>query len=248
VEREEIKKIYEECLLTQPADSELGHQWAYLRRFLPKAKHSRILDAGCGNGRYAFALADQGYSEVDGIDLFDQNETSGAFRYKCGSIDRIEFGDETFDFVYSLSVLYYLSDPRNGLSEMWRVLKPGGTLVLSAHTRYSLFTLARVLRAKVGLAKHLHGVRYRSAAAYCHMLDETGFRIVDVDGFRLIPARIMDRFRGQVPEEKKNTHYERYFSEARPWMKSLRSKVGYHFIIAARKPGRDQARLDGGRL
>jgi SAM-dependent methyltransferase len=238
VEREEIKKIYEECWLTQPADSELGHQWVYLRGFLPKAKDSRILDAGCGRGRYAFALAAQGYSQVDGIDLFDQIETSGAFRYKRGSIDRIEFSDETFDFVYSLSVLYYLPQPRNGLSEMWRVLKPGGILVLSAHTRYSLFTLVRFLRVKAGLAKHLDGVRYRSAAEYCDMLDETDFRILDVDGFRLMPARITDRLIGQIPDEKKNRRHERYFSEAPPWMKSLRSKVGYHFILAAQKPGR----------
>jgi len=237
VERKEIKTIYEECRLRQPASSELGHQWAYLRRFLPKAKHSRILDAGCGNGRYAFALVDQGYSQVDGIDLFDQIETLGAFRYKCGSIDRIEFSDETFDFVYSLSVLYYLPDPRDGLSEMWRVLKPGGTLVLSSHTRYSLFTLVRVLRVKSGLAKHLHGVRFRSADAYCHMLDETGFRIVDVDGFRLIPARMIDRFIGQNPEETNNRRYDRYFSKSGSWMKSFRSRAGYHFIIAARKPG-----------
>jgi SAM-dependent methyltransferase len=238
VEREEIKKIYEECWLAQPADSELGHQWVYLRRFIPKIKDCRILDAGCGTGRYALALAAQGYSQLDGIDLFDQIDTSGTFRYKRGSIDRIEFPDESFDFVYSLSVLYYLPQPRNGLSEMWRVLKPGGTLVLSAHTRYSLFTLVRVLRVKAGFAKHLEGVRYRSAAEYCDMLDETGFKILDVDGFRLIPARLMDRLIGKIPAEEKNRRRERYFSEARPWMKSLRSKLGYHFILAAQKPHR----------
>jgi SAM-dependent methyltransferase len=238
VEREEIKKIYEECWRGQPADSELGHQWVYLRRFISKRKNCRILDAGCGTGRYAFALAAQGYSQVDGIDLFDQIDTSGSFRYRRGSIDRIGFADETFDLVYSLSVLYYLPQPRNGLSEMWRVLKPGGTLVLSAHTRYSLFTLVRVLRVKAGFAKHLEGVRYRSAAEYCDMLDETGFKILDVDGFRLIPARLMDRLIGKIPAEEKNRRRERYFSEARPWMKSLRSKLGYHFILAAQKPHR----------
>jgi SAM-dependent methyltransferase len=236
VEREEIKQIYDDW--RWPAASDLGYPWAYLQRFLPKASQSRILDAGCGNGRYAFALADRGYSEIDAIDLFGQIETSGAFHYKCGSIDRIEFNDETFDFVYCLGVLLYLPDPREGLSEMWRVLKPGGTLVLSSHTRYSLFTLDRVLRVKAGLAKHLNGVRFRSASEYCRMLDETGFKILDVDGFRLIPARILDRFIGQIPHEEKNRRHERYFSEARPWIKSLRSKAGYFFLIAVRKPDR----------
>jgi hypothetical protein len=54
---------------------------------------------------------------------------------------------------------------------------------------------------------------------------------------------MVDRLIGQIPDEK-NRRHECYFSEARPWMKSLRSKVGHHFILAAQKPGRGQVRPD----
>jgi len=234
VQRDEIRKYYEDPR-NQPSDSGLGHQWAYLQRFLPKAKHCKILDAGCGAGRYALALAGQGYSGIDAIDLFDRLETSGAFRYKCSSIDHIEFPDDAFDFVYSMSVLYHLENPKNGLSEIWRVLKPAGILVLSAHTRYSLFTLSRVIRAKAGLAEHLKGVKFRSASAYCRFLYDVGFRILDVDGFRLIPVQILEHFVRYHPGEQEDMRYERHFSEASPCMKRIRSVAGYHFLIAAEK-------------
>jgi SAM-dependent methyltransferase len=235
MDQDEIKKIYEDLLRSGSYPSDPGHQWAYLQRWLPKEKDSRILDAGCGNGRYALALARQGYSQIDGIDLFDAIETFGAFRYKRGTIDRTEFGNASFDCVFALSVIHYLVDPKDGLMELWRVLKPGGTLVLSAHTRYSLFTLVRLIRVKCGSAEHLTGVRFRSAITYCRLLNEIGFRVMDVDGIRLIPERISGPMRKWYSGEKK-ARYDRYFEGVRPWMKLIRSTIGYHFITAAQKP------------
>ena len=93
------------------------------------------LDDGCGSGRYSFALKRLGCEAVRGIDIsreavelarkinpFGLNEVS----FTQGSVLDLPFDNETFDFVFSNGVLHHTKDDRKGLSEIYRVLKPGG--------------------------------------------------------------------------------------------------------------------------
>ena len=211
-------------------------QWNYLMRFLPKDRNTRILDAGCGNGNYAATLAEAGYANVAAVDLHDRVDTGGAFYYQRNSIDKMDLPDDSVDFLYSFSVVYYLPNPSDGFKEFYRVMKPGASLVLSAHTRYSLFTMQRVILRTFGKSRHLRDVRFRSAADYVKRMKAVGFEILDVDGYRLVSApRPVRRLARLLGRGKTGSVNQPSRPQSPKWLKAIRSVFGYHFLIAARK-------------
>lgn len=100
-----------------------------------------VLDAGCGTGNYAVALAKARF-QVIGIDFASgmlvkaQNKITDdlidyvTFRQADLNIP-LEFPANHFDHAISISVLQAVTNPMFTLGELYRVLKPGGTLVLS---------------------------------------------------------------------------------------------------------------------
>jgi ubiquinone/menaquinone biosynthesis C-methylase UbiE len=96
---------------------------------------SRALDAGCGSGRYSMALRELGVSRVLGLDA---SHDSVAFAQKInrfpssevefiqGSVLELPYPDDSIDLVFSNGVLHHTTDPSLGISEIRRVLKPGG--------------------------------------------------------------------------------------------------------------------------
>jgi len=92
----------------------------------------RVLDLGCGKGRFARALQDRG-AEVVGLDLSSAMlaEAHGIGRVR-GSIRRLPFRSSSFDAVLAVEVFEHL-DPQTwpeALGEARRVLSPRGTLVV----------------------------------------------------------------------------------------------------------------------
>lgn len=101
-----------------------------------------ILDAGCGIGAIALDLATT-YSprRIVGMDV-DADQIATARRWTAergirsaefavGSVYELPFADASFDVVYANTVLLYLRDPVRALSEMRRVLRPGGIAAVS---------------------------------------------------------------------------------------------------------------------
>jgi SAM-dependent methyltransferase len=99
----------------------------------------RILDAGCGNGRYTkflFRRADPD-ALVTAFDLSQRMLKRARRRlnraevsHVAADLTRLPYGDGCFDAVVCGWVLEHLPDPRPGLSELARVLRPGGKLLL----------------------------------------------------------------------------------------------------------------------
>lgn len=95
----------------------------------------RVLDGGCGNGRYTYALKKLGAGEVVGLDMSDSNLADANKRlkgrpldgvsYKKGSVLEMPFEDESFDYVFSNGVLHHTTDLDKGLDEVVRVMKKG---------------------------------------------------------------------------------------------------------------------------
>jgi ubiquinone/menaquinone biosynthesis C-methylase UbiE len=111
---------------------------------------ARGLDVGCGAGRAAVALARRGY-RVDAIDaapemialanLAARRERVRHFDARVGDAEQLEFADHTFDLVMALGLLPWLHSEARALSEMARVLKPGGLLIASADNAAPLHKL-----------------------------------------------------------------------------------------------------------
>jgi 2-polyprenyl-6-hydroxyphenyl methylase/3-demethylubiquinone-9 3-methyltransferase len=99
---------------------------------------SRVLDVGSGGGFVAFALADAGH-EVFGLDAsaaaIQAADRTGAGSFVIGKGERLPFAASSFDAVVCSEVLEHVAKPAQVVSEIARVLRPGGRLVFSLPNR-----------------------------------------------------------------------------------------------------------------
>lgn len=109
---------------------------------LPYLKRGTFLDVGCGAG-YAMSKAREAGSVVYGIDpdpmahgvgRAGSNFNFGTEEIKKAFAEAIPFPDAMFDTVYSSHVLEHVQDEQKSLSEMKRVLKQDGVLIIGMPT------------------------------------------------------------------------------------------------------------------
>ncbi|HEY0893788.1 MAG TPA: methyltransferase domain-containing protein [Cellvibrio sp.] len=117
----------------------------------------KILDLGCGSGVLSERLLDSGYS-VDAADMsedmreFTQKRLAkfDAEKYKIfyADCEKLDFSAETYDLVACIGVFGYLDEVDQAIAEIYRVLKPGGKLVMSIRNEDNLniFDIQRVLK------------------------------------------------------------------------------------------------------
>lgn len=109
-----------------------------------------VLDIGCGPGITVNHLVGQG-CRFHGVDLSEEmiDECRREFGhlpstcFSVGRVERIEYPNGFFDAVICMGVLEYLEDDTPAVQEMARVLKPGGTLIVTMPNRVSPFRLWR---------------------------------------------------------------------------------------------------------
>jgi SAM-dependent methyltransferase len=91
----------------------------------------RLLDVGCGRGEYLRAFSALGCTVVGVDSAPSAREMSPDFRIELADVETeaLPFDANTFDVVFSKSVIEHLHRPDAFLSELIRVLKPGGLLI-----------------------------------------------------------------------------------------------------------------------
>jgi ubiquinone/menaquinone biosynthesis C-methylase UbiE len=188
MELKEIASIYATKLLegnVKLTVTDNDYQWQYLVRYLPAEKDGYILDAGCGNGNYLRKVRSLGYRNILGVDLFSHHPEKGS--YLQADIAHLPIKSASLDLIYSNSVIYNLPKPQKALEEFWRVLKPDGTVIITVHSKYSLFTLDRILTRflKLKVADHIKDVRFYSSLEYKQMFDNVGLKLMEIDGFKI---------------------------------------------------------------
>lgn len=105
-----------------------------LNKYLPKTKKIKILDAGCGTGGALLFL--KSYGETKGIDISDYAiklcKKRGFKNVEVGSIDKLPYPGDSFDLVTCFDVIgqQEVSSGKKAIQEFYRVLKPGGILLL----------------------------------------------------------------------------------------------------------------------
>ena len=107
----------------------------FLDRYVSKrpASARRVLDIGCGTGTMLTYLAR--YGEAEGIDVdaeaIDYCRARGLTRVSQAGADGLPFAENTFGLVTALDVIEHVDDDQGALREVRRVLRPGGSFLLT---------------------------------------------------------------------------------------------------------------------
>ena len=142
----EVMDTVEEAMEYDAMDH-TGPNASFMARLLELGAKGRFLDIGTGPGHIPLLICEEvPGSSVLGVDL-SENMLLHAERHREASAfaDRIEYQlmdakdldlpDGHFNAVYSNTILHHIQDPRPFLSEAYRMLRPGGALLIRDHFR-----------------------------------------------------------------------------------------------------------------
>lgn len=101
----------------------------YLKKELPRLSGS-VLDIGSKSRRYDWLLERKPIA----IDLVENKKKDISF----GDVNSLRFLDNSLDNIICLEVFEYLTTPQKAIDEIYRVLKPGGWLILSCPFMYKI--------------------------------------------------------------------------------------------------------------
>jgi SAM-dependent methyltransferase len=105
---------------------------------LPKVPGARLLDVGAGEGYFCRLAAERGYA-VEACDRSPELFRAPEVPFHRGDLNRaIPLPDQSFDCVVSIEVLEHLENQASFMSEVLRVTKPGGRLILTTPNILSL--------------------------------------------------------------------------------------------------------------
>jgi ubiquinone/menaquinone biosynthesis C-methylase UbiE len=156
---------------------------------IPIENHRAILDIGCGGGRTVSKLAAIAkQAKVYGIDYSDESvavtkKTNahwiglGRVEVQHGSVSQLPFSDSMFDLVTAVETHFWWPDLPGDMREVFRVLKPGGSLILIAEVYKGANTTVSRLAEKYASRT---GMALLSADEHRELFTNAGFSNVQV--------------------------------------------------------------------
>jgi ubiquinone/menaquinone biosynthesis C-methylase UbiE len=180
-----MRDYYEELWQRLPAEldpPDFERRLAFLRAEV--CAGDRVLDLGCGDGRFTAELARAGAGSVVGMDVAEAALKRARARepeldFRLAPIDGpLPLEDASFDLVWASEVIEHIADTARWLSEVRRVLAPRGRLLITtpSHGRLRV-ALGGVERFSEPLGDHLH---LYTRASLRTVLQEFGFAEVSV--------------------------------------------------------------------
>jgi ubiquinone/menaquinone biosynthesis C-methylase UbiE len=142
-----------------------------------------VLDVACGTGELVrLLLQDHPNQMITGIDISEQMVVQASQKFegfvnvsfKNAPVSDLPFSSESFDVVVSANAFHYFSDPSEALTEIFRVLKPGGRVIILDWCKD--FLLCRICDLVLQWLDPAHRQCY-TEAELCNYLDITGFQV-----------------------------------------------------------------------
>jgi ubiquinone/menaquinone biosynthesis C-methylase UbiE len=105
------------------------------KRVQSASSRSRLVDFGCGTGRFALPLAYRYGIEVTAVDSSAamlaegrRKDREGKIRWQQADVEKDEWPAESFDAVFMSHLLHHLDDPAAFLARCFSMLRPGGSI------------------------------------------------------------------------------------------------------------------------
>jgi len=123
----------------------------------------RILEVGVGTGLSLPAYPN--HADITGVDLSEEmlgqanvrirEKAWSHIRVMCMNAEQLGFDDDSFDMVTSFHVVSVVSDPYQMMSEVVRVCKPGGRILIINHFRSQNPWIAKMIDSAGPVTRHL---------------------------------------------------------------------------------------------
>jgi ubiquinone/menaquinone biosynthesis C-methylase UbiE len=104
-----------------------------IREHLGDLRGRRVLDVGCGKGRFARVFREQEpAAEIWGLDISEEmlRHVPEGIHTRVGSMTELPFEDAFFDGAYATESLEHAVEIQKAVSEICRVVKPGGRIAI----------------------------------------------------------------------------------------------------------------------
>lgn len=159
----------------------------------------KLLEVGCSKGLFLHLAAKTGYS-VCGTDISEYatryaKDNFGLTVY-CSDLANAGFSNNSFDIVVMIDVAEHLEYPKEILKECYRVLKPGGLLVLDTPNEDSLINKISIFLYNISCSKikffvqsnhDIEHLVYFSPSGMNKFLDSLSFKVLKIKLFNINP-------------------------------------------------------------
>lgn len=200
-----IKKSFDEILNHVPADyyhkgvksnflQKYWHtkKWKTLEKFLRNQSSGKLLDVGCADGTTTLQIHKNFPKlKITGIDAYDKavnfaKKTKTKINFIVADAHKLPFKNSTFDIIITIETLEHLENPRLALSEIRRVLKRRGFLIIGQDTDSTLFKLVWWIwtKSKGSVWSHSH-INCVTPDILIRNVKSAGFKIKKVENINL---------------------------------------------------------------
>ena len=167
-----LKKTYTKCILSALKGSNLK---------------SSFLEIGCGSGYMLEAAIDLGFNFVEGVEpsklAIDAANQNIKKKIKHGVFNKKDFKESSYDLIFIAMIIEHVTDINDFLSNLHKILKPGGSIVCVCHNERHFFS--KVLKSKHPIINDEH--------AYVFGKD-TLFKIFSKNNFKDIKINSLKNF------------------------------------------------------
>ncbi|KAK3066072.1 hypothetical protein LTR53_017718 [Teratosphaeriaceae sp. CCFEE 6253] len=209
---------------------------------------SRVLDAGAGSGVVASYMAQKGLL-VEGVDLTPMHVADAQRVIRARGLEQqvsvrlgdyhdlpdADFHDASFDGIYTMETFVHADDPRKVLLNFYRLLRPGGVLVLhEADFHWDSEVLQEVLRLS-------HCQNTLKEGTYEDLLQDAGFKDIELEDYtdNVLPLWRLFGVIGAIPYDLMSLFgLQKRFTNVMAGVEAYRHwDQGRYISVRAVKPG-----------
>jgi SAM-dependent methyltransferase len=108
-----------------------------ISKYAKAAEGARLLDLGCGTGRFSIPIAEKLRYRVTGVDssieMLDkarQKDKNRIVNWEARDAQYLNFADASFDVVFMSHLLHHCDNPRKVINDCWRILSERGAILI----------------------------------------------------------------------------------------------------------------------